>query len=112
MLDGGESYASVPDGVGGENGMSSGGSGVLSGGSSILMGGSLPAERFTNSTASWERREERKRRIEMQRIVPGRTRFRRGEARGKEVRYTRNSRPRGGRASTAPEQQAIAPSSG
>ena len=31
MLDGGESYASVPDGVGGENGMSSGGSGVLSG---------------------------------------------------------------------------------
>ena len=59
MLDGGESYASVPDGVGGENGMSSGGSGVLSGGSSILMGGSLPAERFTNSTASGVRREER-----------------------------------------------------
>jgi hypothetical protein len=34
---------------------------VLSGGSSILVDGGLPAERFSNSLASWERRETRQR---------------------------------------------------
>ena len=86
MLDGGGSYASVPgDGGGGGGGsgvLSSGGSGVVSGGSSILVGGSVQAERFSNSAASWERRNKRKARLAQRRIVPGTRRFQRGDSDG------------------------------
>ena len=86
VLDGGGSYASVPgDGGGGGGGsgvLSSGGSGVVSGGSSILVGGSVQAERFSNSAASWERRNKRKARLAQRRIVPGTRRFQRGDSDG------------------------------
>ena len=54
---------------------------ILSGGSSILIDGGLPAERFTNSTASFDRREERTRQHRHKKIVPGQHRYQRGQTR-------------------------------
>ena len=54
---------------------------ILSGGSSILIDGGLPAERFTNSTASFDRREERTRQHRHKKIVPGQHIYQRGQTR-------------------------------
>ena len=54
---------------------------VLSGGSSILIDGGLPAERFSNSIASWERREDRQQQRRRRRQRPGQQTFARGQAR-------------------------------
>jgi hypothetical protein len=66
---------------------------ILSGGSSILVDGGLPAERFNNSTASYERREKRKAHAKQKKIRPSEHKFERGQT----------------RATTAPESSSFSP---